>query len=245
MPDKRKHRGPSPNDDRLFASKNISVLRNAVADMSLLLSRGYAQASTLKLVGDRYKLTRRQRLAVMRCACSDDQLESRRRKQLTESDFRGGEAIIDGFNLLITVEALLSGAPVFIGRDSCRRDLSGIHGSYRKVTETPQAFHLIANKLSEMNIKKALWRFDSPVSNSGMLKTMIGQIANENGWPWVVELKLNPDKALMSASKIVITSDSNVLDQCDKWFNFTEKLENTLELAENGELNVIDLSITG
>ena len=71
MPDKRSHRGPHPDDAKLFAPEKIAHLRNAVEDFSLLLTKGYADKGALKLVGDKFSLTQRQRLAVMRSACSD------------------------------------------------------------------------------------------------------------------------------------------------------------------------------
>jgi hypothetical protein len=43
MPDKRTHRGPHPADEKLFAADAISNLRTAIADFSLLLTRGYAE----------------------------------------------------------------------------------------------------------------------------------------------------------------------------------------------------------
>ena len=77
MPDKRSHRGPHPADEKLFAPEAISDLRSALADFSLLLTKGYAEKSSLKLVGDKFSLTERQRLAIMRSACSDQQLAHR------------------------------------------------------------------------------------------------------------------------------------------------------------------------
>ena len=77
MPDTREHRGPHPADAELFAPALLPRLREAVADFSLLLTKGYADKSALKLVGDRFSLTQRQRLAVMRGSCSDQQLQSR------------------------------------------------------------------------------------------------------------------------------------------------------------------------
>ena len=72
MPDKRTHRGAHPQDDRLFAPDQYSALQSATSDLSWLLTREYASPSALKIVGDRYALDARQRLAVMRCACSDE-----------------------------------------------------------------------------------------------------------------------------------------------------------------------------
>jgi hypothetical protein len=71
MPDTRKHRGPGPQDLAWFSDESIPQLRTAVHDLSWLLSREYAEASSLKLVGDRYRLVERQRIAVRRSACSD------------------------------------------------------------------------------------------------------------------------------------------------------------------------------
>ncbi len=59
MPDKRTHRGPHPADEKLFDAESIGDLRLAVADLSLLLTKGYAQKSALKLVGYRFSLTER------------------------------------------------------------------------------------------------------------------------------------------------------------------------------------------
>ena len=221
MPDKRTHRGAHPEDAALFAARHVDNLRSAVADYSLLLSKGYAPKSSLKLVGDRFSLTDRQRLAVMRCGCSDTQLETRRAKEVNVSELEAEPIIIDGYNVLITTEAALSGAPIFRSRDGCYRDLASIHGTYRKVTETIPALELVAKCLEDIGVENALWLFDSPVSNSGRLKTIIGSLAEENGWPWEIELLPNPDVKLIETDMIAATSDSDVLDKCGKWANLT------------------------
>ena len=66
MPDSRAHRGPDPRDREAFAPSCVPALCTAVADLSWLLGRDYAPVSALKLVGDRYSLTERQRQAVRR-----------------------------------------------------------------------------------------------------------------------------------------------------------------------------------
>ena len=57
MPDRRKHRGPHPEDGPLFAPANWPDLRCAVSHLSWLLTRAYAWESALKLVGDHFRLT--------------------------------------------------------------------------------------------------------------------------------------------------------------------------------------------
>ena len=219
MPDKRSHRGPHPDDTKLFASETISSLRSALADFSLLLTKGYADKSALKLVGDRFSLTQRQRLAVMRSACSDQQLASRKQRCIDIQNLADKSVAIDGYNLLITIEAAMSGAIIFKGRDGCFRDLASIHGTYRKVEETIPAIELIGKYLDENNVAKVLWLLDSPVSNSGRLKKIFDELADRNKLNWEVKLFLNPDDELIKSDLIVVTSDSVILDKCKRWAN--------------------------
>ena len=46
------------------------------------------------------------------------------------------ELLIDGYNVLTTVESALAHGLLLIGRDGCMRDLASMHGSWRKVDET-------------------------------------------------------------------------------------------------------------
>jgi len=224
MPDKRIHRGPHPADEKLFADDKISDLRSAIIDFSLLLTKGYAEKSALKLVGDRFSLTERQRLAIMRNACSDQQLISRRQREVKIADMVGQPIAIDGYNVLITIEAAMSGGVIFKGRDSCFRDLASIHGTYRKVTETIPAVQLIGNFLKEIGVTEVLWLLDSPVSNSGRLKTLIGELAQKNDWNWEIRLSISPDAELTKTDLIIASSDSVVLDGCKSWTNLAVEI---------------------
>ena len=224
MPDKRIHRGPHPSDVKLFSPAMLTDLRAAITDYSLLLTKGYAEKSTLKLVGDRFALTERQRLAVMRSACSDQHLAGRQKTEVKIGNLANQPIAIDGYNLLITVEAAMSGGVIFKGRDGCFRDLASIHGTYRRVTETIPAIKLIGDFLKQISVTKALWLLDSPVSNSGRLKTLIGELAKENNWDWEIELSISPDAILIKIDSAAATSDSVVLDRCKRWVNLAREI---------------------
>ncbi|MGD2095481.1 MAG: DUF434 domain-containing protein [Phycisphaerales bacterium] len=224
MPDKRTHRGPHPDDEKLFAPGVVPKLRSALSDFSLLLTMGYADKGALKLVGDKFLLTQRQRLAVMRSACSDQQLESRKKRCVSLDNLKDQSIAIDGYNVLITVEAAMSGGIIFRGRDGCFRDLASIHGTYRKVDETIPAIQLIGKFIQDTGIARALWLLDRPVSNSGRLKKLIGELAKENDWNWEIELVLNPDAELKKTDAFVASSDSVVLDECRKWVNLAAEI---------------------
>jgi hypothetical protein len=222
--EKSKHRGPHPADRKLFAHEQISELRRAVSDLSWLFSRGYTANASIKLVGDRYALKERQRLAVSRAACSDQQEERRRQKCLPFDAIKGQSLLIDGFNLIITVEAALSGGVLVYCRDRCIRDLSSVHGSYRSVTETEEAIHLIGETLMTAEPASVTWLLDQPISNSGRLAQWIREVAATKRWPWEVGVTMNPDKVIRASDQIAVTSDSNILDGAAKWVNLNSLL---------------------
>lgn len=224
MPDTRQHRGAHPEDQRLFAPSQLPRLRTAVFEFSWLLTRGYTSVSALKLVGDRHKLNKRQRVALSRAGCSNQEYKRRQATCLLVQQIRDQEVLIDGFNLLITIEAALSGGIVLWCRDGCLRDLSSVHGSYRTVIETQQAIELVGQVLCNLVPKSVIWLFDAPISNSGRLAQRIRTEAAAHDWPWNAEVTLNPDSALIASQQIVISSDSHILNEATFWVNFSVDL---------------------
>jgi hypothetical protein len=217
MPDQRRHRGPHPADRQLFAPAVVPVLRQATAELSWLFEHGYSQAAALKLVGDHFGLHERQRLAVLRSACSDSSAVERVRRRLAIGELRGRSLAIDGFNCLITSEAALSGGVLLRGRDGGLRDLASVHGSYRHVQETERALHLLGTILADAAPAEVRWFLDRPVSNSGRLRGLIEEIAGSAGWPWQVEVVNNPDRALVAGAWVAASTDAWVLDRSPHW----------------------------
>ena len=238
MPDKRTHRGAHPEDAKLFAPDQWAVLRQAVRDYSLLLSKGYADKSSLKLVGDHFALRKRQRTAIMRCGCSDYARTQRQQKQFNCAELDDKVLLLDGYNVITTVEAALAGGLILIGRDGCFRDLASVHGTYRKVEETIPAINLIGQFIAQAAAKKSIWYLDSPVSNSGRLKVLLLDLAQTHNWNWLVELVYSPDGILSHAADIVATSDSVILDNCSCWLNLAREIIETYI----PDANLVDIS---
>ena len=225
MPDRRRHRGKHPQDESLFAEDQLPGLRQAVTHFCWLRTRGYAENSALKLVGDRHNLTVRQRMAVWRSSCSDGQLENRRRKETRFADLGEARLAIDGYNLLITIESALSGGLILIGRDGCYRDLASVHGTYRRVQETVPAFGVVLDCICRLDVERVDWYLDRPVSNSGRLKTLMAEQLEarlpmpEAAEKFNIELVGDPDAILSRYPGNVVSSDSLVLDNCGAWVN--------------------------
>lgn len=220
-PDSRQHRGAHPSDAQLFAEEKLPVLRTATAELSWLLSRGYTMTSSLKLVGDHHSLCKRQRIALARAASSDQRRNARLAKCLPVDSIKDQDVIIDGFNLLITIEMALADGIILVGRDGCFRDLASVHGTYRSVAETQPAICLIGEMLEALNPHSVEWLLDKPVSNSGRLAQKIRDAAEKHKWPWEVDVVFNPDNAIIASEKIAVSSDSSILDNVSRWVNFS------------------------
>jgi hypothetical protein len=212
MPDKRRHRGPNPADATLFAEARLPALRRAVAELAWLLTRGYGEKAATKLVGDRHGLTQRQRMAIQRASCSDAQRAARCATRRPLSAIGDRTVLIDGYNVLTSIEAALAGGVLLRCRDRCLRDVASMHGSFRKVAETEAAIERIGAVLSDQGPADVTWLLDRPVSNSGRLKALLAEIAERRGWDWRIELVAGPDAVLKASNAIVVSADSAVLD---------------------------------
>jgi hypothetical protein len=239
LPDTRSHRGPHPEDHRLFAPETLGTLREAVADLNWLLSRGYPKAGAQKLVGDRYQLAARQRTAVARCACSDAHLQRRKGHQVPCEALAGRPLSLDGYNVLTTVEAALAGGVILAACDGTYRDMASMHGSFRRVSETRPALELIGRGTAAFGVSACLWLLDRPVSNSGRLKKAMEELAREHGWSWTIDLVPNPDADLIQSDEVAATADSAVLDRCHAWCN----LARDVVVGSVPGARVIDLAV--
>ena len=238
MPRHQSHRGLAPQDERLFGARQLPALRAAAADLCWLLDRGYAARSAVELVGNRHNLTSRQRNAVSRYACADEDVQRRQRLRVEPGRLAGHELWLDGYNVLTVLESALAGGIVLLCRDACCRDIAGIHRRYRKVTETLPVLRLVGEAASAWGVTCCRWWLDKPVSNSGRLKAAILEAAAEAGWPMDVELSFSPDHVLSHTDEIIATADGIVLDRCQRWVNLARLL-----IAESiPQARLLDLS---
>ena len=219
MPDSRRHRGAHPEDAELFAPDQLARLEEAQRDLSWLRTRGYAEVSATKLVGDRYQLRTRQRVAVGRCACSDQKLESRLSRLQSADQVRGKDLLIDGLNVLTTIEVVLSKGVLLLGRDGCMRDMASFHGNYRLVDETGEAIAWLLESVSELGPATTSLLVDRPVSNSGRLARRVREQAENACCQLDVIVTERVDEKLQESKAVVASADSAVLDLCGLWTN--------------------------
>ena len=220
----QRHRGADPEDERLFGPSRLAALRQATRDLCWLLDHGYGIGCATELVGDRHHLARRQRGAIARCACSTFARNRRQAHGVEPAQLRGRELWLDGFNVLTAIESALGGGVILIGRDGCCRDVAGVYARYRKVEETVPALRAIGQMTAAWAVGQCHWLLDSPVNNCGRLKGILEEVAAGMGWPWEVELVLNPDRVLSVTDQVVASSDHVILDRCQSWVNLVRRV---------------------
>ena len=91
------------------------------------------------------------------------------------------------------------------------------------IDKTDTAIVLIRDKLKSMNVSGAVFYLDSPVSNTGRLKTRIFELLNDCGYTLSVELVNNVDK-LLKDKAYVVTSDAIILNECVSWINLASDI---------------------
>jgi len=211
----RRHRGPAP-EDRLFDDPaRVERLRRAVGDLSWLLRRGYSPKAAAELVGNRYQLSARERLALSHASWD----RSDRGGEVPAEGLKGRRLYIDGFNLLITLETVLGGGILIRGIDGRIRDLANVHGNYSLRAETEEAITLALKSMRDLGVKESLWYFDRPVSNSGRLAALVRTIAEKLGVEARAEAIDRVDATLKACDGIVVTADAAILDSGVEWFD--------------------------
>ena len=224
MPDGRSWRGPHPKDRDCFSDQQLPRVRTAVADLSWLLERGYSARAALDLVGNRYALRDRQRMALQRCAAGEEECRRRRSNRVEEHALAGEIIVVDGYNVLLTIEAALSGGALLLARDGTVRDLAAMSAHYRRVETTRPAIELLAEFFTAAACAEVRWYLDSPVSNSDRLRRLIEDAVTGSSPPWDVRLVEKVDRELAASKHIVATADSRILDRCDRWFNLARRI---------------------
>ncbi len=236
--DRRKivKRGYVPSDQKEFNGIQLEHLKEAAKDTRYLLERGYAVKNATTFVGNHYMFSERQRLALARSVSCKEDVEKRKEKLIVK-EAKGMTVHIDGFNTIISLEVALSGSLLFYCCDGTIWDLSGLRGTYRIFDKTEQAVHLILNLLQELEISKAIFYLDAPVSNSGRLKSLILQIADEYDFDVSVEVINDVDRVLEKLPG-VISSDAIILNKCKSWINLVPAIVS--ELSDTWVVQLMD-----
>ena len=176
-----------------------------------MLSRGYPQKASLKLVGDKFMLTRDMRQVLYRGISAEKQAVAR--SEMIGSVTPGDVVLIDTYNVLFTINNYLLGKPIFISNDGLLRDAGEMRGRIVNKPVFSRSKDLMLDVLKEWDKASYVLYLDEPVSFSGRLSIELSKDMVQMDIPGEALTVQSPDYMLKHEnSDAICTSDSAIID---------------------------------
>jgi hypothetical protein len=183
--------------------------RKACKDYYYLLSHEYPERSSLKITGDRYRLSRDQRSVLYRGISSGSVSAIRNDRLIVPS--HNMQLVVDGYNVLFTILNYRLGRMVFVSTDGILRDAGSLHGKLRDDSlflECIQDLFLTLQSMVPIGVDLFL---DSPVTASRRHHHLIGQKLADSGLAGTCTLVQSADQEIRSLNYGVLASSDTVL----------------------------------
>ncbi|MFQ5891414.1 MAG: DUF434 domain-containing protein [Candidatus Methanofastidiosia archaeon] len=195
------------------------MYRRAKADLRYLLNRNYKKKYALDFVCNHYKLKKRERYLLARSTFSDEEILKIKSKKKPIEEMRGRELLIDGYNVLITTEAVLEGEYV-VCDDTVIRDVRGVFGRYEVRDMSFRALDEILEIAKDASSVEFV--FDEQVSKSGELCHILRKRGFEAKTTRHVDLEII-EKNILTA-----TSDSLIIKSIDEFVDIPDEVRKAL-----------------
>jgi hypothetical protein len=187
---------------------------NACKDYAYLISRNYPERGTLKLVGDRYRLTRDQRTILYRGISSAEKSTLRKVKLVKEIENK--TLAIDGYNVLFSLLNYRLGRFTFISTDDVLRDAGSLHGRLKDDEMFFDCIKILAKHLSAMHPSQVVVFLDSPVSHSERHAQVILEIFQQFNLVANCRVIRSADYGLKHLPfEVLATSDSVIIENAE------------------------------
>ena len=200
--------------------QNSGKLQNARNDLRFLLNKGYKKVMAIDFVGNHYLLDKKERNFLNRTVFSQKKSRSRKSKVVPLCKIKGNTLLIDGYNILITIESICSDDnSIIISDDGVMRDVNAVFGKYKFKKITENALNSIMSLIRVYQPKNVRVFYDKPVSFSGKLAKLTEGIMENHGISGNSETAVNVDYRLIKLSNetggVVATSDGIIMDKVD------------------------------
>jgi hypothetical protein len=196
-----------------------ALIREAAADFFLLQNRGYPRCAALDWVGNRFQLDRLERESLRRGVFGQSVALARRSKRCLGADWQEEWLVVDGHNVQITVESVISGRPVVMANDGVLRDLAGQSARFRMSEVSEMAMDMVFHFFEAYRPARLLVLFDAPLSHSGLIAERYGQRLRQLGIPGQARAIAVPEREMPLAECVVASSDQALLDSSRAWLD--------------------------
>ena len=217
------------------------TLRTAAGDFLYLLDRGYPRRAGLQLVGNRYNLNALHREVLHRGVFAGKEAGERRQRLVGIERLVEFRLLVDGHNVLITVESGLAGRALIAANDGVLRDVAGVSHRYRVSPRTHEAIDSIFQILQKYPPKETMFFLDAPIRQSGDLAAALRSALKSWNLSGDAQILKVPEIRLIGGEDVVASSDSAVLDGVQRAFDLAATVIKSLPQC----INLIDFTSLG
>jgi hypothetical protein len=195
------------------------LLTPAARDLRFLLSRGYPRDSAIRFVGDHFQLHRGERDLLFRGVFTREQEKARKAKMIAVSALADARLVIDGHNVLITLESAIRGRPLLMANDGFVRDISRVFRRFRPTERTKTAWCMVERLLADYPPAHVAVILDAPLPKSGELAARINRWMKDAGIAGEAAAETRPETAILRLQGIKATADSIIIDRSRRVFD--------------------------
>ena len=175
-------------------------------------NKGYHKKTTGKLVGDRYRLNKEQRIILYRGIYCKSTVADRGEK--IEFHPTQKHLSIDGYNILFSIYNYLLGKTLFRGNDGFLRDVGDGDADFKNQLILTKAIGLLMTFIKFLQPLSFTIYLDKPLKGSVSHGNMILLEMENHGLTGSVTLVDQVDKTILKdKGMVLVTSDSQIIDK--------------------------------
>mgnify|MGYP002396405328 FL=1 len=216
----------------MTVKEEMNMLRNelkeAVTDLRFLLGRGYNREGCMVFVGDKYQLDKEERLILYRAVYDSKTANEHARKKMAAKVISGKKVAIDGYNVVLTIEAMLKSEKLIQCDDEFFRDITGVHGKHKPTETTEKALGILVDFLKGFNPQEVVFFYDAQVSLSGEMASLTRRMLKESRLNGDARAVRQADKEALNYGEIVSSSDAVLIEKSEKLIDSAGELINKL-----------------
>lgn len=202
------------------AQKILSRLESPIIEFRFLLDRGYKRTHALRFVGEHHQLESTHRNVLERVVFPEEEARKRKKHLVSAKDLSGQDIVIDGFNILISLDCLKTQAPLFLADDGVYRDIAARKG-IKNLQTIRENLTMLCELFSTLGVNQVLFIFDQQVSRSGEIAALTRAVIKETALVGQGITEPQTDRAVINASEkaVVCSSDRVIIDGSPRVFD--------------------------
>lgn len=211
-------RNPRENSIDFSIPSTREKLLKPARDIRSILRWGYPKFATIRFVADHAQLSVEERHILTRVIMPPEEVIFRIRKKVACKDIKDKHILLDGYNVLLSVDSILKKEPMWFCDDGYVRDTRYYFSKAKQAENIEKALDEVLKFLSENHPKSLTFLLDAQISRSGELTGLIRRKMKEKGISGEARTSKTTDFELKTAGKrsgndfIVASSDGVVID---------------------------------